>query len=608
MKNFRVYIPLTWLVRLVLKRFGIVFCLLLAVQAQAAVPELCGNGIDDGDSSGTLGACPAGYTDAVYGTGCDLKCPGNDQDTDGYATSEDCDDNNRLVFPGEYYPCDAGGGANTGYRICNVGGSYGSCASNATPLCEATGSGVCKYIDCGSGNNSNAGTYASPYLTFGKVSGGSPGSPPASPYSLAAGDVVYLMGTTDCSTTYSDGSTNVHGYFYNRDGSETYPITIKRYPGATASIVLDTNEAGLKIEGSTDYRLVDLKMSGNGGNLASFISATSSSQRVVFSRLQLNENPGNANNNHACLYVNGTYPATIEHSFLQDCYADAGTNTENVQAVEIINDDVGGGHLVTRNVMWWTRATNSSCSVGDKCGACTRFKHGATEAEAGTNEVSYNYCIWPRVGFQTDTAGLYAHHNLIIAPSGNSTTSPGAFYLDGQDPDSNGNGNARIQYNTVSDGMLFSHRPKFGIGEDVDLSFNVAVDDATSYNSDNGFLKIATYGSDAHETEYSTTPMLTANNNCYHNAATALKINYFQAPSGSGGFGPAGDAGAQYTFAQWQALTPDWDTNSFSEDPVFDSYYRATATNCDDKGWMIEEVTPANGSGSSGFYRMKGRL
>jgi hypothetical protein len=75
----------------------------------------------------------------------------------------------------------------------------GSCTSKrGLPLCEATGSGVCKYIDCGSGKTTQTlGTYASPLShVWQKCPAGSPGSPPASPLHAASGvgRSVYLMG------------------------------------------------------------------------------------------------------------------------------------------------------------------------------------------------------------------------------------------------------------------------------------------------------------------------------------------------------------------------------------------------------------------------------
>src|SRR5207244_2805030 len=111
----------------------------------------------------------------VFGpNGCDKKCPAPDEDCDGYtsdgtvgaagSTAKDVDDHNRDIIPGEYYACDCGSGANSGYRLAQTTGAYGSCTCNATtPLCEATGSGHCYYIDCGSGSDSSTtGDYPHP--------------------------------------------------------------------------------------------------------------------------------------------------------------------------------------------------------------------------------------------------------------------------------------------------------------------------------------------------------------------------------------------------------------------------------------------------------------
>ena len=71
--------------------------------AFAAIPEKCGDGIDNpgstgGSTNGTKGSCPAGYHDAYIGSGCDADCT-LDKDGDGYAYT-DCDDTHRDIQPG----------------------------------------------------------------------------------------------------------------------------------------------------------------------------------------------------------------------------------------------------------------------------------------------------------------------------------------------------------------------------------------------------------------------------------------------------------------------------------------------------------------------------
>lgn len=579
------------------KALGFIVALVLcASPAFAAAPELCGNGIDDplqtgGSANGTKGLCPDGYMDAVIGNGCDLKCPGLDADKDGYTsdgslgtagtTYTDCDDNDRRVIPGEYVPNSYS--SPTGYKLCQTNGTFASTILNSTtPLCEATGSGVCKYIDCSAGNNSNAGTYAAPYLTLSKVSGGSGASLPASPYTLTAGSVVYLL-DGDCTTvigpTFGGGTMEVIAHF-NQDGTTGDPIVIKNYPGSDATIT-NTDGGGILVEGD-NYRLKDLELvtdengSGNGFGIFSANNAN-----VYISNVYSRDSFGNGDNNDAAIYFTHSSGGQLRRSYIKDFKRGTGS-VDNTGAVKWLDDqDIATeceNHVADHNTIWYT--TFSATDGGD----CFRQKHGcdAEDVGSGKHQIRYNTCVNARRVVHWNSSSLRFSHNISYAV-------PNILYMqiDGTTAPHEDN---EITFNTFIDSSMINWRiPSYGNADSsLTISDNVFIDNDTSYSAgDNeGIISIDGYGSDAEKAEFESDGYLTSSANCFYNASTALVFSYYAIASGGGGHGPAGNAGANYSFANWQSVVGQ-DAGSYSEHPSLDAWKRATTTNCDDMGWML---------------------
>ena len=564
--------------------------LLVGAQAWAAAPELCGDGIDDplatgGSANGTKGACPGGYVDAVIGNGCDLLCPAPDQDNDGYTTT-DCDDTDRTIYDKVY----TAKGCNAGYyRYCDAGtyrASPGGSTAVAnggqgctnTTLCEATGTGVCKYIDAGAGGsdsyNGNYPVYSSgvngPYKTLGKIAGGSPGSPPASPYTLQAGDVVYLMGTTAFSTQYSDGTRTTIANLSSA-GTSANPITIKRYPGATAEITLTTGN-GFYLYGAHYTKFVDIAGSNTANSLI-----LSYANNVTVERSYIHDTTGNCDNNHAGIYSNAASHLGVYNSFFKDIYCTSGDQGTGLADIIIFNDPgiTDASHTINRSVFWNTRTVNSSCSGTDKCADGIRFRHGAGEPDAGSTTVDYNYFIWPKTAISINTSGVSAKRNIIADAAGVAINLWDAgSYLVGQQTE--------FKYNTILNSQAFQYTPHYTVDESVTISNNVFVDDAASYDSSNRLYRIDAYGTDAHKTTFEASHYLTSNNNCFYNGTTAVSFGYFEAGE---------PAGAAYTFANWKG-TVGQDAASYEENPTLNAYKGATSTNCTDKGWLAPTPTP----------------
>jgi len=573
--------------------------------AWAVTPELPGDQVDNGASSGTWGSCPGGYANAyvneagTLATGCSLLLPGNDADFDGYTndgslgragtTDTDCDDTDKSIFTGVWVS------TGTGYKQCLSTGSYGATTLTATtPFCPATGGGVCKYIDFTSGNDSNAGTYASPYKTLGKIAGGSTGAP-ASPYSLNANDYVIIIGSGTETTTYSNGSTTQTVEF-TRPGTLGNEIHIMRYPGSTAKIDCSAGSVTcIEFSAAADYYVLeDLDIKGGTG----MIHGGADNVRVTRSWIH-DPTALNGNNNNHCIYWNATNNSVIDHSWFKDCLVFTG-NEANVGAINWLDNDAAGdgaGHKGNFNVAWLSTKddTKSDCAF--------REKHGANAADVGVNghEIMYNI-VW--------------NYQMIAKFDGSGLRLKGNFGYNGNlawvqnSGESNSHQDEILTYNTVYSGgvdSVFSWDHPMGFDnatttDKVTMTDNVLFDDSAAYTGGNaeGVLSICGYGSDAQLTQFESQLSLVSNNNCFYNPNIATVFSYFRHASGAGGWGPAGNAGSDYSFANWQSVKSQ-DSTSFEENPTFDAYYAATSTNCSAKGWLSPVFTsspPASAASS----------
>lgn len=579
--------------------------LIAAAPAGAAVPEICGDGIDNvlatgGSANGTKGSCPAGYMDPIWGNGCDRKCPGVDKDDDGYTsdgslgtagtTNTDCDDTRRDVYPGVYVP--NSWTTPTGYKLCQTNGSYGSTTLNATtPLCEATGSGVCKYIGCASGNNSNSGTYASPYLTIGKVSGGSSGSPPASPYSLNPDDFVYLLDGT-CSTTFTAGDGDKYVGDFTRDGTSGHPITIKNYPGSTAAVVT-TDGGGFRLNSVDYYNFQNIQMStSNTGSTNSLGIFALNGSNVNVTRSYFYDSNLYGDNNNSCVHFAHMNGGTVDHSWFKECKANRG-NLQGGNPIEWLDDDGIAtecqNHSAKWNTFWFS-------SFSSSYGGCLYQKHGCTDSDVGANNhpIMYNSLSNCTAGVWWNSSAIRFQDNVVAASGAGTGDSCFRLFYNG---DSGPQEDNQITYNTILDcGNAFSSSyPWYGNTSDEMLfNHNLIRDPRSSYLAGNadGVITIDTYGSDSQEGQYRTNQYLISDYNYIYNANTSLVFSYFRATSGAGGHGPAGNAGADYSLGGWQGL--GYDTHSTSGNPSIDSDLRCQAAGCVDQ--MGRRYTGASGS------------
>lgn len=588
-----------------MKRFLPLLMLLLAllcvVEAHAVTsPELCGSGVDEplatgGSANGTKGSCPGGYMDSVWGNGCDLKCSGNDADNDGFTsdgtlgnsgtTYKDCDDNDKRALPNFYVPDSYS--SPTGYKKCQTDGTYTSTVLNATtPLCEATGSGVCKYVDCGSGSDSNSGTYASPYATLGKIAGGSAGTTPSSPFTLTAGSVVYVKGTSACTTTMTAAGGLAVLAELTASGTSTDHIQIKLYPGSTATLGNTNGPAFVTSGNYYDFDGLDVSTQRSSAlNAGSFINTGS---HIHGTRLYIHDMGGHGDNNDACWSCSHNNDCQIAWSYLKDCNKSTG-NVDNIVAIKWL-DDAGGGsgstqcqdHSAKFNTVLFS--TYSSTNNG----MCFKQKHGCLAVDVGANkhEVAYNYCVNPRRGFWWDGSSARIHDNVFITDP---EVTVGHLLADGENVAMEDNevtnntlkGSGEIRWSPIYYGSTSMH---------LRLYKNLVEDEKTSYVGGNneGVLSIDGYGDNTGKTYFEAHDLLYEDYNCYHNANTGVIFSYF-AQSGLGaGVG-------NWTLGQWRSNRSKG-LNDVESALSLDAYQQSATVGCTDAGRRLTSTAGAAAS------------
>lgn len=609
--------------RLYVSRYVVVRFVALALSALlgvgevlAAIPEICGNGIDDvwqtgGAANGTIGSCPANFADAIVGSGCDHLCTNTvrDQDHDGYTDNgstgaagtayTDCDDTRRDVYPGQYVP--NSWASPTGYKLCQTNGTYGSTVLNATtPLCEATGSGVCYYIQSTGGGTTCS--YASPCSDLSYVSGGAGGTPVGAK-TLAPGDVVYVLGTGTITTIFTATNGAGDGAFSSSvDGTSANKITIKNYPGATAEI---QPTAGQVLDINGDYYIVD----GIRGKGVSNGIRGRDADNVEIRNTYIHDPTGlhGDASQASCILVTGAgfgNNINVHHTFNKNCLRTFG-NEQNVSAIGfVLNAGAGSGdgNITNFNVIWLD--TKSDTLNGN----CIREKHGTLSSDVGAagHEVKYNYCINYDAFVEWNGSGLRALYNFVYGASVGGPrcdSEPGSYPQDNE-----------MQYNTfVSSESGPSFNPCYGTGwetlETFDFSHNVFQDTHTSFTGDcrdatvhiDGFMTDANFATFTSASGDSTINLV-SDYNCYESTGVTARLGI--ACDTQAGVHPAGN---NYTFANWQSagsgpISGGLDANGFlSANLNFTAYnYVPQDSDCTAQGFTVGYLYSESGGGGGG--------
>lgn len=559
-----------------MKKLFILFFLVPTI-AFGVVPEIPANGWDDGASSGTAGACPTGYMDASFDSGCDLMLTGDDKDYDGYNSDQDCDDEDKRIFAGISTTKGCSGGE---YRTCQAGGSFTSCGS-ATLAESATNN---YYIDCDSGSDGNSGTFASPFATLGKVSGGSGATGlPSSPVTLSAGDHVYISGT--CTTTISYGATPTLFASGASGSSGSGRIVIKGYPGGAGK--LQTSDAVAAVLTHDYYKFESLEFAtarsstSNGAGILGYGSDNLEVVNVYFSQMT-----GHGDNNDSAIFLTGTNSSLIHNSFFKNCIANTG-NVDNISCIKWLDNEGEGTGL--DHYAHHIFAYFSSFSDSDR-GDVFRQKHGIGGSSAGSNghRIENAIAVNARRMLAWDSSHLRATNLFQYVDGGTGqgfnlrwSGEPGHEQIDNQITSS-------TFYNVSKNGWSL---PRYDGTEGLTLSDLIIVDNSSSYpTNEDGLITIDPYGTDAQKTTFESSSYLTASGNCYYNASTAAKFNYFAIDD----VGAGDEAGGLYTLANWKTATSE-DSTSVEENPSLTSFFQGGSVNCTGKGWVVS-LSPSGGS------------
>lgn len=521
------------------------------------VSEICGDGIDNDNSGGSgWGASITGHAAG------DVACTGLvDNDRDGYASSADCDDTNRYIFPSDYtyHTSGCGGGQ---VRKCQANGTYSSCAAWSCP-----GSN-CYYFDPVGGSNANPGTLASPWKDLDRISNGCTGNC----RTPQAGDVFVLRSGTFVQTGQQATVTG-------KSGSSGNPIVIMAYPGEAPVIDSSGTTETYIIEAvQSDYwRVEGITFRDNYGD-GIFIDDSDNWEIV---RVYCQSHRGGTGDNRNCFKTaSGSSNIRIRNSLI----ADSG-------GVYFFS---GTGNRFDHNVAYGNDSSWSRAIVGYKFGAAG----SVFEADHNIIFNIFDGAVFGQPGIWTGT-GAHIHDNLFH------TTRDGAIEVLGDPGGPAFLVDIQIDHNTIiypQDGAIrLQYISDPGIDDrsgPITINNNLVVDDAANYTGDAGLVRVSFYDSNADYTYWNSSSRLVFNDNCYYNASVSGltgAFNYFSAGESYGG---------EFNFTQWQTAPggsftagAGQDTAGFNSNPTLGATNFFPTAACLSQGWR--DVS-AGGSGSGG--------
>lgn len=522
----------------------------------------------------------------------DRWCGGDDADLDGYANDVDCDDNNRFIFPGMSTGCNAGSGANSGWKTCGGDGTYTTCTANAaTPLCEAIGTGNCYYISATGNDTTGDGSYANPWATGTNVSYHYD-SNPANHVALSAGDVVYISGTITTAGNYYNGSRKDVITIYNRDGTTDAPIVIKGYPGSSALVDPGCSSAskcnGITWEVSDNLHVNSLAITNTyGDGVGGYSSANSRIETLDVYSAEMYAIYGGNGGITAHTLSGSTY---IGNNRLFDVFDPAGTTSENSVALRIFS----GAPEVAYNEI----------SSTNRYSVCIQQKHAQYLSTLDLHNNLVHNCNY--YGLGVAGRNIQVRYNLV-------TYSDAGLRYDDKGGTSFFGG--IIEYNTfrlggVGSGIEVTPHRSYNSSnttvtactgeapETITIRYNITEIPAASFATETGYYNIGYYENDVLLNDFASAYSMS--NNCFYNpSSSAFRLEYHTANNGSTGCSGYGSAGQAYTsLATWQAAGRD--SASIVENPLFDDDSVATSTGCGGFGYSMGWATSSGGSSGAG--------
>lgn len=575
--KYRIYIPLGWFVRILAKKLGLLLVLVALASNAYAVEEICGNGLDD---------------DA---TGGDLACPGTDADWDGYPSSQDCNDNDRWIFPGTQRTC-----GTDGTQTCQTNGSWSTCAEGE--LCEATGLGDCFYINPSTGSDSNNGqTRATAWATPANFTTylNSPDRPVGWRQPVA-GDVYYFMGGNHTWTHLTGrlcGSPTRCSKFltiYGYDGTVSNPVTFKGYPGARPKInpVITTEQtAVVYAEGVDNVKFSNLEIDGTDQTGKNGLLIADSTNAEIFN-VWVHDLAGIRDN------MGGFYISSVNNFSLHNNASYDNTGTDGVGAGDNQATIFRGSGEVKYNLFYNTPTLTTTSTQ------CFKQKHSDY-----TSTLSYIGNMHWNCGENGDDAIGFAGGGLNIKNN---------LFVDTRRMRLGDLGGTSFQYNIVISnntwknltGQALAFSPQEGYNTD-----NSAAADQCSGTGDigsfsftknvvqnsgvNDIMNIHQFGPDFLYGKFITDGNFTASNNFYSNT-TGYTWCLFCSNNADTTCSGRGNNGASYTsLANWQAL--GLDSGSTASTITFNQYQSSAAIDTATAGWLNFEASMGGGGSGDTF-------
>lgn len=535
----------------------------------------------------------------------DQLCPVPDKDGDGYYsngsgrnTGTDCDDENFHIFPGVSLKGDCSSGE---FKTCQADGTYTACAALSTFTCK-TGSGVDYWIDdsVSTCHASNSFTNLSDIRCFSDSSMTNYHAP-------VAGDCFIFKTVGTYSNTWGSSPNSAQVFLNNKDGTAGNPIKIRVAPGAAwwesgvgvGNGVLVTHSIGTRGTdeaehfqfSSSNYVQIDgFEIDGSTGysNAGIAYDGTTTGGRAYNNYIHdIRANCGN-NNCGGLKCRNDSDGIEWDHNIARDNWDVLGTESNNLNSSDYVSLDCDQLN-VHDNVSYSTDVNYYSYGI--------KFKHGVIGAVG--NDINYNIVANKRHAC-VEIGGIphtTVSHNYLKDCNARDS---GAAIKVHDDSSTDEYTDLIFTYNTIINSPFIEflvNATNAPIGTPfATIQYNVAQDDETTAYSTggdahDGFFRFCHYCADSVYTTIVTGGIATIDNNCYYNASQNLYFSLWGDGVGSGSI--------YANFTNWQGTSFGYDDNSYSEDPSFDVYGRATSSNCADKGWLLtSEQPPTAGTGA----------
>jgi hypothetical protein len=521
-------------------------------------------------------------------------CSNGDNDRDGFTTAQgDCDDTSDQIYPGR--ATSTGCSANEA-KDCPLSGTgtYSACSSGGwkpegctTPFYIAT-----------TGNNSNAGTVAAPWLNYLMFVTRFSGGAPAGARDPVAGDC-FIFRTGTYSDTYTYDAATMALFIRNKDGTAGSPIQIAAFPGEVVNFDPSSAVPPIAILQSDYFRVIGVQAHDtNGVGTYTGNNGAINFAESPFGRMHGNtiyNIDGNQAGNLAGIHTNDCDDCQVTNNIIYDVYdrtndAGAGTTENNSGIVDFNSNNL----RIARN-----KITNTATGESN----CIKKKHTNTTVTTRA-EIDWNYCYKTIPDLESYALGFSGavnlHHNKTAGlGAGNYSLStrdfggPANFSID-----------SVVEYNDFDAGINYRPSKDSSGGATTFANFVTRYNLIQDARASGNIISFCPDGTEAYYTDLVTGAKVTWNNNCYDlpNIAT-FPYDVFGNPSGGTtycGVGSAGASGAAgTTFAGWA------ETGASETSFTYDS--NGVPSACATRGRFVNFGAGGGGGGGSSSSARKGQ-